>query len=116
MLLEASEIAHKAVSAALDIQASDIVLLDIRKPGGFADYFVICNAETKRQMEAVGEEVDKQLTLQGAKLIHREGNNESGWLLLDFGAVIVHIFSPDQREFYQLDKLWGEAPVVVKIQ
>ena len=116
MLLEPAEIAHNAVNAALDKQASDIVLLDIRKTSGFASYFVICNAESKRQMDAVGEEVDQQLTLQGARLFHREGDNESGWLLLDFGAVIVHIFAPEQREFYQLDKLWSEAPVVVKIQ
>ena len=100
----------------MDKQASEIVLLDIRITSGFADYFVICNAESTRQMDAVGEEVDKQLALHGVKLVHREGNNESGWLLLDFGAVIVHIFSPDQRVFYQLDKLWDKAPVVVKIQ
>jgi ribosome-associated protein len=90
--------------------------MDIRKISAFADYFVLCNAETKRQMDAVAEEIDKQLTQDGARLIHREGNNESGWILLDFGAIIVHIFTPEQREFYQLDKLWSKAQVVVRIQ
>lgn len=100
----------------LDKQASDIVLLDVHEVCGFADYFVICNAESERQMNAVGEEVEKQLKEQGSRLLHQEGNTESGWLLMDFGAVVVHIFAPEQREFYQLDALWGKAPVVVRIQ
>ncbi len=100
----------------LDKQASDIVLLDVRDICAFADYFVICNAESERQMNAVGEEVDKQLKEQGVRLTHQEGDMESGWILMDFGAVVVHIFSPEQRAFYQLEALWEKAPVVVRIQ
>ena len=115
-LLEAIEAARKAVEAASDKQAGDIVLLDARDVCGFADYFVICSGETGRQIRAIYEEVEHALKKEGILPLHHEGTIDSGWLLLDYGNVIVHIFAALEREYYQLDKLWGEANLVLRIQ
>jgi ribosome-associated protein len=103
------------VDAAGDRQAGDIVLLDTRKVCSFADYFVICTGESERQIRAIYEEVEHSLKKEGALPIHHEGTVDSGWLLLDYGDVIVHIFSTSEREFYQLDRLWGQADLVLRI-
>jgi ribosome-associated protein len=92
------------------------VILDIRKICSFADYFVICSADSDRQIEAIYEEISKTLKQEGILPYHREGTADSGWVLLDLGGVIVHIFSPQQRDYYKLDDLWGEATPVVRIQ
>lgn len=108
--------AHKAVEVASDKQASDIILLDTRGLCSFADYFVICSGESERQIKTISDEVAQALKKDGILLLHREGTVESGWLLLDFGDVIVHIFTPTEREYYQLGELWSDAPLVVRIQ
>ena len=110
------EIAHKAVAAASEKQANDIVLLNARKVCTFADYFVICSGEANRQIRAIYEEIEHALKKEGVKPHHREGTLDSGWLLLDYGDVIVHIFSAEEREYYRLDKLWDEAETVLRIQ
>ena len=97
-------------------QAMDIVLLDAREVCGFADYFVICSGERERQVKTIYEEVEHALKKAGVLPHHREGKLSSGWLLLDFGDVIVHIFAPLEREYYQLDELWSEATPVITIQ
>ena len=114
--LEALEIARKAVEAASDKLATDIVLLDVRKICGFADYFVICSGESTRQIEAIWQEIREKLKRDGVVPSHIEGGADSGWILLDLGEVVVHIFSPSQRDYYQLDDLWHKAPPVVRIQ
>ena len=101
---------------ASDKQATDIVLLDTRGVCGFADYFVICTGESERQIKTIYDEVEHVLKKEGVSPLHREGTLDSGWLLLDFGDVIVHIFAPLEREYYQLDELWHEATTVVSIQ
>lgn len=113
---ETVDIARKAVEAASDKLASDTVMLDTRGVCSFTDYFVICSAESERQMKAICEEVDQALGREGARLLSREGVPSSGWMLMDFGSVIVHVFSPAMREFYQLDKLWSQAQTVVRVQ
>jgi len=115
-LLEALAVAHRAVEAASDKQAIDIVLLDARGVCSFADYFVICSGETERQIKTIYDEVGQALKKEGVLPHHREGTLDSGWLLLDFGDVIVHIFAPFEREYYRLDELWSEAIPVVRIQ
>ncbi len=115
-LLEALEVARKAVETASEKQASDIVLLDTRGVCSFADYFVICSGESERQVKTIYEEVEHALKKAGVLPHHREGKLSSGWLLLDFGDVIVHIFAPLEREYYQLDELWSEATPVITIQ
>ena len=91
-------------------------MLDARKVCSFADYFVICSGESERQIKAIQEEVEQALKKAGVLPHHREGTLDSGWLLLDFGSIIVHIFAPFEREYYQLDELWREAVPVIRIQ
>ncbi len=92
------------------------MLLDTREVCGFADYFLICSGETERQIRAIDEEIEHVLKKAGVFPNHREGTADSGWLLLDFSDVIIHIFTPFEREYYQFDKLWSAATPVVRIQ
>ncbi len=90
--------------------------MDTRKVCSFADYFVICNGDSDRQIHAIYDEVEHVLKKEGILPHHHEGTLDSGWLLLDFGDVIVHIFAFPEREYYQLDKLWSQAIPVLRIQ
>jgi ribosome-associated protein len=103
------------VDVASDKQASNVVMLDMREVCSFSDYFVISSGESERQIKAIGEEIEKALQEGGVTPHHREGTADSGWVLLDFSSVIVHIFSPTQREFYQLEELWSQATPVIRI-
>ncbi len=111
-----AEAARRAVEVASDKQAEDIILLDLRGLCPFADFFVICSGGSERQMKTIADEVDGALSKSGLRLHHREGSAGSGWMLLDFGDLIVHIFSSQQREFYQLDELWSQATAMVRMQ
>ena len=91
-------------------------MLDVRDICSFADYFVICDGESVRQIRTISEEIEKALKKEGVLPHHREGDTESGWLLLDYSDVIVHIFDEEEREFYDLDGLWQEAKTVLRIQ
>lgn len=113
--METAEIARKIVDAALNRQASDILLLDLRDVCGFADYFVICNGESERQLQAICDEIDQVLAEERISPRRQEGNVASGWIIIDLGNIIVHIFSTQQREFYGLEKMWGQGSTVVKI-
>lgn len=92
------------------------MLLDARAACSFADYFVMCTGDSDRQIQAIYDEIEHALKAKGVLPHHHEGTIDSGWLLLDYGDVIVHIFAPFEREYYQLDKLWSEASVVLRIQ
>ena len=115
-LLDTIEIARKAATAASEKQASDVVLLDVREVCSFANYFVICSGESERQINAIHDEIEQTLKKEGIRPHHREGTLDSGWMLLDFGDIIVHIFAPAERAFYRLDELWSQAVPVVRIQ
>ena len=104
--------AHLAMEVASDLQASDILLLDIRKAGDFADYFIILSAESTRQMEALIEDIAHVLKAEGVTLHHKEGDHRTGWALLDFGDIIVHLFGPEEREFYNIENIWLELGAV----
>lgn len=108
--------ARRVVEVAADKQASNIVLLDARGVCSFADYFVICSGESERQISAIYDEIWQRLKQEGILPDHHEGTVDSGWLLLDFGDIIVHIFSPFEREYYRLDELWSQATPVLRIQ
>ncbi len=82
----------------------------------FADYFVICSGESARQIRTIGDEIEKVLKEKGVRPHHREGGTDSGWLLLDYTDVIVHIFGAAERDYYKLDELWQEAKTVLRIQ
>lgn len=114
-MLESADIAKTALEAALDKQAADILMLDIRQLSDFTDYFVICSADSDRQIHAICDEINHVLKKEGVRLSHREGSEDSGWVLLDFGQVIVHVFATSQREYYEIEKLWGEETPVVRI-
>jgi ribosome-associated protein len=85
------------------------VLLDTRGICGFADYFVIVSGESARQLVAISDDIAQSLKKAGITSYHREGTTASGWLLLDYGDVIVHIFSSAEREYYKLDEMWNAA-------
>lgn len=112
--LEALEIAHRVFNIASDKQAADIILLDSQEVCSFADYFVICSAESARQMKAVAEEVVHALKADSVQPLHREGTVESGWLLVDYGNVILHLFAPAERAMYDLEDLWSHARPVLR--
>ena len=109
--LEPAEIARRIVDVLSDRQAEDIVQLDIGAFASFADYFVIATAQNARHMNALIDAFEKELENEGVKTLHREGDSSSGWVLVDLGAVIVHLFTPEDREYYDLEGLWTRAGV-----
>ncbi len=86
-------------------------MLDVSQIASFADYFIIATALNGRHMGALLNSFDKDLANDGVKSLHTEGDSNSGWVLVDFGPVIVHLFTPEDREFYTLESLWGRAGV-----
>lgn len=89
-------------------------MIDIGKSSSFTDYFVIATAQSPLQFSALAEHLEKELEPAGHRLRGKEGSPDSGWLLLDFGDLIVHIFSPEKRDFYRLEELWGKTSQVVR--
>ena len=114
--LNALELSHNIVDILDDKQAEDILMLDITGLAPFADYFIIATATSERQSKALVDTVVDTLRNQRVKPLFIEGESRSGWQLLDYGEVIVHIFSPELRDFYRLEELWSEAKVVVQMQ
>jgi ribosome-associated protein len=98
-----------AVAAALDKKATDVLVLDLRKAGGFTDYFVLCSGQNARQIKAIADAVEERLGAQRVKPAHVEGYERAEWVLLDYFDFIVHVFTPEMRAFYGLERLWGNA-------
>ncbi len=113
--LQPLDYARHAADVASDKLASDIVMLDIADVSDFADYFVIVTVESTRQMRALAEDLEHALEDKGCRRHHREGTPESGWMLLDFGDLVIHIFGADERQFYDLESAWAEATELVRI-
>ncbi len=99
----------RVVQAAQDKKALDIVVLDLRKADGFTDYFVICAGANSRQIRAIADGIVDATAAEGEKPAHVEGYERSEWVLLDYFDFIVHIFAPETRVFYGLERLWGTA-------
>ena len=97
------------VDAALDKKATRVTMLDLRGVGAFADFFVICTGTNIRQVQAIADAVEAKLKEQGLRPAHVEGYDRAEWVLMDYFDFIVHVFTPDTREFYSLDRLWGTA-------
>jgi len=114
--LSALEVARMIVDGAEDKKAADIVLLDVAELTSMADYFVICSGGSERQLGAIADGIAEKLRAQGVRPIGREGGSNSHWTLLDFGAVIVHIFAPPERDYYQLERHWSAAKTVLRVQ
>ena len=101
-----------AVRAAEDKKAHDILVLDLRNAHGFTDFFIICTGTNSRQIRAIADGVTGALSEAGSKPSHMEGYDRSDWVLVDYFDFIVHVFSPDARAFYGLERLWGNAEPV----
>jgi len=98
-----------AARAAYEKKATDVVVLDMRQIPSFTDFFLICTSQNQRQMRAIAEAVEKALKDDGVTPAHIEGTESSEWILLDYFDFVVHIFTAQQRRFYGLDRLWGNA-------
>lgn len=110
-LQESADIANIIVDSLSEHQAEDIVLLDISQISSFSDYFVIATAQNARHMDALMNVFDKDLANRGVDSLRREGESDAGWVLVDFGPVVVHLFTAEDREFYDLEGLWSMAGV-----
>jgi ribosome-associated protein len=113
--LEANELVHEVVDIIEGKKATNIITLDMRDLTSLADYYVLCDGSSVRQINAIVDELMKELKKAGSWRASIEGTPESGWMLIDFGSVVVHIFSPQQRAYYQLEELWQEAPIVMRM-
>ncbi len=98
-----------AARAAEERKAKDVTVLDIRRLSPFCDFFVIAGGSSGIQVKAIAEMVESKLSEAGFPLDHREGHGETGWILLDYGDVVIHVFYEEQRSFYDLERLWGDA-------
>ena len=112
----ALDLARRIVELAEDKKAADIVLLDLAGLTTMADYFVICSGGSERQLGAIADGIIGTLRDEKTRPIGREGTAASHWILVDFGAVIVHIFTPPERDYYGLEKHWSEAKVMLRVQ
>lgn len=108
--------AHRIVEAAEDKKASDIMLLDVRALTAVTDYFIICSGQSERQLGAIADGIAEAVKEDGTLPLGREGGANAHWVLLDFGAAIVHVMAPPEREFYQLEKLWADATLLLHVQ
>ena len=99
----------RAVRAALDKKASDVVVLDLRSTPAFTDHFVLCSGQNPRQVKAIADAIEEAMRAAKVKPSHIEGYDRAEWILMDFFTFIVHVFSPQTREFYSLERLWGDA-------
>jgi len=109
-------LARRAVELASDKQAEEVVLLDVRQACSFTDYIVVCSGDSDRQVDAIHREMLNSLKKDSAVPYHSEGDAESGWILLDYAGVVVHIFSRELRGFYSLESVYEKAVRLLTIQ
>ena len=115
-VLEFQELARKIVDIVSEKQAEDVVMLDLRDASIITDYFVLCTGTSDRQIKALTDEIVKTISREDKqKPLRTEGAADSGWVLLDYGGVVVHIFSPEMRDLYRLEKVWSQAVPVLRI-
>jgi ribosome-associated protein len=110
--LSAEEKTTLSTRAATDKKALDVVVLDMRQASSITDFFLICSGGSARQVQAIADAIDEQLSQWGVASLGVEGYHEARWILMDYGDVIVHVFAQDTREFYDLERLWANAPKV----
>jgi ribosome-associated protein len=113
--LEALRLARRVVDLAADKKASDIVLLDVHALTSVTDYFVICTGASERQLGAIADGIVAGVREEGIRPLGREGDTGARWLLLDLGSVIVHVMGGAERDLYALERLWSEAPLLVRV-
>ena len=113
---EALDLARRVVELAEDKKAADMVVLELAPLTTLADYFVICSGGSERQLDAIADGIIEGLRDEKLRPIGREGTAASHWVLLDYGSVIVHIFTPPERDYYGLEKHWSEAKTILRVQ
>lgn len=104
--------AQRAARAALDKKAADLTVLDVQRVSSVTDYFLMCSGKSTTHVRTITDAIRQDLKADGIRPLHAEGRAESGWVLLDYGDVLVHIFLEDTRAYYALERLWGDAPSV----
>lgn len=109
--MESKELAYKASESIFNKKGFDVIILDLRKLTPIADFFVICSADSDTQVKAIADEVERNLKELGSRTWHKEGFKSLNWVLLDYVDVVVHVFKKDIREYYNLERLWGDAPI-----
>ena len=109
----AEDVARAAAQAAYDKKAKDIAVIDLTELSDVCDYFVIATGSNNRQADSIVDEVEEQVAkAYDEHPFSIEGREERSWILMDYGSVIVHVFTPEAREYYRLEKLWGDAPTL----
>jgi ribosome-associated protein len=110
------DVARRIVELAEDKKAADIVLLDLAGLTTLADAFVICSGGSERQLDAIADGIIEGMRAEKIRPIGREGTASSHWVLVDFGFVVVHVFTPPERDYYELEKHWSEARTILRVQ
>ncbi len=110
--IEGQDLALKIADLAEDLKASDVMVMDLRKLSNFSDYFVICSGDSDTHARAIADHVVDELEAQKINVLHQEGSDWGLWVLLDYGDVVVHVFEKDTRQYYDLERLWGDADIV----
>ena len=104
--------AQRAARAALDKKAADLTVLDMQRVSSVTDYFLVCSGKSTTHVRTITDAIRQELKADGIRPLHAEGRAESGWVLLDYGDVLVHVFLEDTRAYYALERLWGDAPAI----
>ncbi|RJE90864.1 ribosome silencing factor [Paenibacillus sp. 1011MAR3C5] len=112
MAVQSNQLMKIAVTAAEDKKAMDVIALDLKDISLVADYFIICSGNSDTQVQAIATEVRKQADLAGVRIRGMEGMDSARWVLIDLGDVVVHIFHREEREYYNIERLWSDAKVV----
>jgi ribosome-associated protein len=107
-----SKLVELIAKAASDKKARDIIIMDLVGISPVTDHFVICSANSTTQVKAIADHIEEQLAEQGINLLHKEGYREARWVLMDYGNCVTHIFVEEDRQFYNLERLWGDAKQV----
>ena len=110
--LPAERKARVAARAALDKKALDLVVLDVQSISNVTDYFLVCSGRSTTHLKTISDAIREELKEAGVRPLHAEGMAESGWILLDYGDVLMHVFLEDTRAYYALERLWGDAPAL----
>ena len=111
--MESIDLANKITGLIFNKKGTDVKILNLIKLTTMSDYFIICSADSEPQVRAIADEIEKKLRDEGIKVWHKEGYRALNWVLLDYVDVVVHIFKKDARDFYNLEKLWGDAEITV---
>jgi ribosome-associated protein len=113
---DALTMARAIVDVAVDKKASDVTLMEIGQVTTLADFFVIATGNSDRQIGAIASGIRDRMKEEGLTLLQQEGESSEGWVLLDYGQIVVHVFAEEQREYYDLERRWSDAPTLLRIQ